>query len=371
MKINILDCLPKDETYMVIEDSQREALFRYTGTLTQLSKRLGIKFKNISRYHLGRRSLRLGLFLKLVELNQLNLEDFQGKIKLKVGKTGTFVKIGPTLEIDGEWVYISELIRGDGHLAKSLWTINFVNNEKTLIDFVKNFFLGVGLPRKSIYLLSRPDALFLTIRSKLFLILFNQIFDIPTGAKKEMKIPAFIKEDKNFSLSLLRGFFDSEGSLIISTNRRIVLSSNSQNYIFDCKKILNKFNIEPQIYKYENGVLSLSIGKKRDVLKFFNEVKPLHPKRIKKLKRLLETHNFNDVSSHIIGLSILKLLNINGNLRRSEISKILQQKITSLQIDYLRKNNLISVVDNFVTNKGSWFIYGITEKGKNYLKNQF
>lgn len=36
-------------------------------------------------------------------------------------------------------------------------------------------------------------------------------------------------------------------------------------------------------------------------------------------------------------------------------------------LERLIRENLVYVVDNVVSNKVSWFIYGIAEEGKNYL----
>ena len=90
------------------------------------------------------------LFNKLIKLSRLKIKILQNRIEVKINKSGKYVKIGPYLKIDEKWVYISELIKGDGHITKNLWYITFVNQDKGLIKYVKEFFLSQGLNKNQI-----------------------------------------------------------------------------------------------------------------------------------------------------------------------------------------------------------------------------
>jgi len=96
-----------------------------------------ISLKNISRYRNGSRAMPLTLFNKLIKLSNFKFSDFQGKLEIKIEKSGKYIKIGPIINIDEEWVYISELIKGDGHITPNFWHITFVNQDKNLILFLK------------------------------------------------------------------------------------------------------------------------------------------------------------------------------------------------------------------------------------------
>lgn len=85
---------------------------------------------------------------------------------------------------------------------------------------------------------------------------------IPSGVKKELFIPKWIKNNKNYSKRFLRGYFDTDGSISCQRNYsiknnkyhtqiRIYLVSTSKNLINEISRILlnNKFKIITDSWK--------------------------------------------------------------------------------------------------------------------------
>jgi len=78
---------------------------------------------------------------------------------------------------------------------------------------------------------------------------------IPSGVKKELFIPEWIKNNKNYSKLFLRGYFDTDGSVSCQRNYsiknnkyhtqiRIYLVSTSKNLMDEISKILSNYNFK-------------------------------------------------------------------------------------------------------------------------------
>ena len=143
MKFNILQILPK-ETKIKVKRDIAGLLFRGK-RLSEWAKHLDIPIKNLSRYRNCSRSFPINLFKRLREYQKLNVKTFQDKIEIKINNCGKYIKIGPFLKVDDEWVYVSELIKGDGHIPSNFWYVSFVNKDKGLVNFVTNFFISKGV----------------------------------------------------------------------------------------------------------------------------------------------------------------------------------------------------------------------------------
>jgi hypothetical protein len=383
MKVNILAHLP-NKTFLNIYDCIRSSLFDWNkSTLTLLAKKLDIPLKNLSRYRNGTRPISLGLFFKLMDLSEKNLSYFQDKMIIKVGKSGRGLNVGPFIEINPDWIYISELIRGDGCLSRghnNSYHLVFTNTDLGLIDFVKRFFLGLGIDKRSICIYSahkHPHVKHLVVNSEIVSYLFNSLFLIPFGRKEKMILPSFITKNKDFAISGVRGIFDAEGSVFIKSDmhysRRVSIVSFDKNYLTQIQHILNKLNIHSKIYKEKRekhkDFHRLHITERDSIFTFKDTISPLHKKRRKKLEDLLESYDGMWNSKTSLYSKILVLLS-EGKTRSRDLSDSLSISIINLAwfLQSLRRKKLIKVTDHIRSNKGSWFIYDITSDGRDYLK---
>ena len=85
---------------------------------------------------------------------------------------------------------------------------------------------------------------------------------IPSGVKQELPIPKWIKEDKDYLLAFLRGFFDTDGSLFCQRNYsiknnkfhtqiRIYLSCTSKTLMYNIYESLKLLGYKALIYSYK------------------------------------------------------------------------------------------------------------------------
>jgi intein/homing endonuclease len=341
--------------------------------LAELSRLLDLNIKNLSRYKNMTRAIPIRLFEKLLAMSEINPSHFQGKIELKIEKTGDYLRIGPYLDINEDWIYISQLINGDGHITSNLWHINFVNNNQALIDHVYNFFRDLGLKDNHFYILKRPDATFLTIRCALLAVILNKILDVSVGKKEEIIIPEFVAKNKEFEIAAVRGAFDAEGCVSFSGTRRISITSNSKNWIVQLNKILDDLRIKSRIFKEEKNrekpIYALLINHIVNIKKFDEIIRPVHSKRKLKLKEIIKSFNKNyNGKFHKDILLVIK----QGICRKRDIAKRLNLSLDTINnnLAVLKRKGFICPKEKFVTNKGGYFLYALTEKGEDFLKNE-
>lgn len=368
MKFNILQYLPKN-TKIRLDKKLRKNLFS-ENSVTKWGKLLNIRLKNMSRYINGTRSFSIEVLNQLISIKKINIRGLQNKIEIKIGKSGKYIKIGPFIEPDERWVYVSELIKGDGHITSNFWTISFVNKENALIKYVEKFFKDLGIKKTQISLIKREDANFLTIRSSVLAHIFNKILDNPVGKKGELKISDFILSNKKLSILAVRGAFDAEGSVTFTGSRRVSITSNSKNWLNQIKKILETLRIESRIIedgsKRETPIYRLLIFHKSNLKKFLEIISPLHPKRKEKLIEILGNYTKN--SQREFHKKILISIQ-RGNARKMEIASDIKQNliITGNNLNWLKKKEYITPYEKICTNKGSFHKYKITSKGEEYL----
>jgi len=373
MKINIFDFLPQKDIILKLNDSTRQNLFsNFNMPLTALSEKTKIHIKNLSRYRNGSRGIPLMSFLKLISLANLDIDYFQNKISLKLTKEGTDVKIGPFLEITPEWVYFSELIRGDGHITPNFWTVYIVNKEKKLINIAIKFFHDVGVPKERMTLFVNNGVYSLNIRSKILAYLLYSIFRIPPGKKFETNIQSFIYENKSFVTAAIGGAFDAEGTVQIgssnyTTPRRIVIASISKNWLLDLQRLLKILSIEScikkEIRKSYKPIYRLYVTHQKNLKRFYDTVKINHPKRKNKLNKLLKTFNQNRHPEGDLRIKVFEAIK-DGKVKRSEIINHLNISNSSAgwQLKWLLEHGFIKISKKITTNNGSYYIYKINNQ---------
>tara|TARA_Y100000310_G_scaffold339573_1_gene432655 strand:+ start:975 stop:2156 length:1182 start_codon:yes stop_codon:yes gene_type:complete len=384
MEINLLLYLP-DKTFIYIDDKLRKELFDdvIRTTLTNFSKKNSLKMKNLSRYKVGTRAIPKKVFLKLLKTSKIKLKTFNKKITIKVGRRGNKVKMGPFLTITPEWVYISELIRGDGSLCRGnnySYTTCFANKNTSLINLVQNFFIKQGLNQKHIGIYNDskdPDMKYLYAHSEIFSYLLKNFFLIPFGKKGDLFLPRFIKREPQFYISAIRGIFDAEGCITYKregkqNKKTLTIGMKDGIYIKDIHKALSSLGIKSNLYQDKKKLYRLYIQSIRDITRFYRIVKPEHTKKIPVFKQIIKNCKKSKSNNSIFfKIKILKILEKKDSKMRDVCEKRnISNSKAGNNLYLLKKEKLIEVKKAIKTNKGCWFIYSITEKGKNYLNSK-
>jgi hypothetical protein len=231
-----------------------EALGKVRDDQSALIAASGGSSRNLRRYIRQERSMPLRVLQKLIEVAGADPAELQGRVKMRIGNCGTPLSLGPTLTIDEDFVYVSELIRCDGHIPKNLWSIVFVNKEPSLISFVRRFFEKFGLKRDNMSLAVYKGVNFLRVYSLLFAWILHRVFGVPLGKKGDMKVPPFVLSSPRLSAAAVRAAFDAEGNVQTrtaehkTTPRRVVITNISKSYVKCLRKAMRSLSINSRIY---------------------------------------------------------------------------------------------------------------------------
>jgi intein/homing endonuclease len=341
--------------------------------LTEFSKKIGINLKSASRYRNGTRAIPVNLFKRLVKLNKQKFVDFQGGLSFKLQKGGNYFKIGPYIEIDQDWIYVSQLINGDGHIHSKFWYIEFTNQDEGLINYVYLFFIKLGLGKNCFNIIKTPHAIYLTIRPGILAPIFSGCLAVSVGKKEEILIPKWVLKNRIFSISALRGAFDAEGCVSLTSTRRISITSNSLTWINQLSQILDNLKIKSIIYKeYKNRkkpIYRLFITHLKNIRRFSELVNPLHSER--KLKLVEACKDFSKNYKGKYHKLILEAISKNYN-RNSKIQMFtkLNTKVLDNNLTWLKRHKLIFAKERIITNNGCYYIYDLTPDGKYFINTK-
>jgi hypothetical protein len=229
-------------------------------------------------------------------MGELSINDIKRKIKLPKTRNNYLAEFFGVLTGDG---YINKYRKYD-------YVIEIAGNKISDSNYLQNYLSN--LIKKLFNLnpnyIERNDqnSAYLRILSKL---IFNYLIKkgFKKGKKGKIKIPNWIKKDKNFMKFFIKGVFDTDGCISLKNKEGkkypvISITSKSEKLLYSIKKYLNSIKLNSSItkqidktrnynkdvirYKLEiNGYKNLTnwftiIGSsnKRNILKF-NEAKKL------------------------------------------------------------------------------------------------
>jgi len=227
------------------------------------------------------------------------------------------------------------IMLGDGHLNKRLYRQQISFNgldEKEYMLYVRNKIKSMyniepheRWEKEKKNATGNEKGMFLYIDNKnLFDDLISHGLKPGNKTKNQVRVPNWIKNDKNFTVACLKGLFDTDGSISVVKQRSSLLidfTNASLPLVTDFKEMCETVNIKtsPKITqrKWRNkitGNTSISyktfIASKSEISKFLSIVKPkkweFNIDRIKKkleligsnLKDALKYHRENDLRNY-------------------------------------------------------------------------
>lgn len=375
---DLVELLRKDRTFVDLPEVVLSSMVRRTGIApTILAKRLGVSAINLQRYLHAHRSMPLNVLRAVLQVGDVDALELQGKIRMRIGRSGTRVLIGPSLVIDEEMVYVAELVRCDGHLPKNMSMVVFVNKELDLISRVRRFFKEYGLKNSNMSLKKINGVYFLRVYSRLFAAVLHAIFGIPLGKKGDMKVPQFILASPNSSVAMVRAAFDAEGNVQVqrgpskSTPRRVVITNKSKKYLKGVKQAMVLYNIESRIYREvrpSGPIFRLVIYHQQNLARFLASVGPFHPKRRARLVALLSSYRKDRIPEGSLRPSVLRAIAMGNNTRRLIATGLgLSSSRVGNQLYRLRKLALVAKPKVVGSSSGRYGIYELTKKGEEFL----
>ena len=218
------------------------------------------------------------------------------EINSEEAKAGNFIAIPAQIQniAEKELIkpYLIGLIYGDGHLGQE--AIQFVNNEKSLIDSFKNEINS--LTENKISQFDYQGFSRVQVCDKKLIKKINKEYEMPIGNKtKTFKLNEKILSAKNNEIALLlRGLFDSESHVNLKANC-IQFSTANKDVARKMPLILLRFGIQSSIYSQEKDgrgntgpYYRISIYGKDNLIKFSENIGFEHKKKKENLELLIE-----------------------------------------------------------------------------------
>jgi len=291
-------------------------------TLQQISKKIGTNIKNLTYSYT--KTLNEKSFQKLEELvgRKIPREKIEGK--------------NLTHKKDKDLAELIGIMLGDGHLNKQSYrqqiSFNGVDEKKYMlyirnkIQSMYNIKLNERWEKDNRNATGKEKGMFLYIDNKsLFEHLTSCGLKPGNKTKNQVRVPNWIKSDRNFTIACLRGLFDTDGSISVVKQRSSLLidfTNTSLPLVTDFKEMCETLNIKssPKITQREwrnknTGKTSISyknfIASKSQISKFLSIVKPkkweFNIDRIEKkleligtnLKDALKYHRENDLGDYV------------------------------------------------------------------------
>src|SRR3989338_10231058 len=146
------------------------------------------------------------------------------------------------------------VLMGDGFIGSyPSRVIEITGNKVNDKEYYQNYLIPLikRIFDTKVYFRERPNCLRLSIYSKEIFTAIKVTFDFPVGKKGNIVIPRNMLESDECKLRLIRGLFDTDGS--ISLQRRkypvIAITTTSKALAMQIQEILNQFDFGAYICK--------------------------------------------------------------------------------------------------------------------------
>ena len=175
---------------------------------------------------------------------------------------------------------------------------------------------------------------------------------------------------KEYVIPYLRGLFAAEGSVVLKpsgTLWRFDFSTFDMKFVNFLKTLLDSVGLSGT---YVVGGKKFQIYGRKNFLKIkAYRIHILHPEKREKFERGLMNYKRIVEKGENVMRKILKLLLEDGPLGYTEISKRLNKGRSTIQYGYIPKMEKNGLVKRVGKRRAAW-LFGITEKGKEWLKHQ-
>lgn len=194
------------------------------------------------------------------------------------------------------------ILFGDGYINKYK-KYNYVievsgHKEKDLLyhsKHIRKICMNVFNKEPKLTIRKNQNTLYSRIFSKRIFLELERL-GMPRGKKKNLTIPSWIRNNKEFTIRFLRGLYDTDGSIILRKRNQnsISLSLSDENLINEVKCILEKMNYfvsyNKEVAEDKRGFTSvchtIRINQKKLIRKFYKEIGSANPYKLKKLKKM-------------------------------------------------------------------------------------
>jgi hypothetical protein len=274
---------------------QKELILLAKGNLSWnvLGNKLGINSQYLSRELMNEeRSLPEEIYRKLSDITKTNyncfveerLNDNWGRSKGGINSLGNTKKLIVPMENESLGEVIG-IILGDGHVSsfkrgnkKRCYMIRIACNIETdnnyLTKYIPNLFNKVFGVKGNIFVAKESNAGYFSIYGKRVVEFINDK-GLKSGNKKinNQGIPNWIKQNRNYLISCIRGLIDTDGSIhhISKNNKNLRISYTSYipKLLNDVRNGLISLGFHPSKIMRENQIF---LSRQSEIFRYLNEI---------------------------------------------------------------------------------------------------
>lgn len=232
------------------------------------------------------------IFFYLKETSKMSKESYERLCQLGKIKEETFdlviinnkknIIVKP--QLDENLAEFVGALAGDGHISAVNGEISISGHQNLDKEYLSQYWfnklqrLFSLQPKTSRSKISKVMKLYMYSKELQYFLIKE--FCLPQGKKKhKLHIPRNIWENKHFLKAYIRGLFDTDGSVYLRRNKDIVVSiiSRDVSFLEEVRQALEKLE-----YFASVSGKNLYIYRKKDVKKFFKEIKPANEKHQKR-----------------------------------------------------------------------------------------
>jgi len=187
------------------------------------------------------------------------------------------------------------IVIGDGGISKRQITVTLnCKTDKLYSIFVGNLIRKLFKVKPSIYI-RKDESVISIVVSRTRLVSFCKSIGLKIGNKLEqnLDIPEWIKGDKNFEISCIKGLIDTDGCVFNECHRikekkycypKLSFTSYSKKLCFSVFKIFEKLGFVPKIRNKRN----VQLESRKDVIRYFHLIGTNNLHHKERLKLFLE-----------------------------------------------------------------------------------
>tara|TARA_Y100000310_G_scaffold345791_1_gene470000 strand:- start:9831 stop:10598 length:768 start_codon:yes stop_codon:yes gene_type:complete len=228
---------------------------------------------------------------------------------MRVGRSPHKLKIPRFFNCD--LAYLSGYHLGDGYLedfektfiriGKGGYEIDYADKDKFQLELINRIIYQQFNYRLRVFAHNTKKQYIARGKSKVYHWFLNQVLKIPYGKRTDFKIPRWVYKDKSFIKNFLSGFFDAEGDVSRTINRRykdkiyyilrIQITQKNSVILAEIQSVLKKyFSIHSYIHKkWNQDAYILRIRSNTGVIQFFKSINSRNVTKREKLLNLLKS----------------------------------------------------------------------------------
>jgi DNA-binding transcriptional regulator WhiA len=202
------------------------------------------------------------------------------------------------IKLNSQVAELCGIIIGDGNLwtnnRKYEITITGSPKDRRYMDAVEKYFTVVT--NRNMYYRQRGRGLRISLYSKDAFVYFTEVLGIKIGKEKgSSTIPSQIIRNRDYCLAFIRGLFDTDGSIFLSSKPGVTnypsieITNKNRKLLVSIKEILEREGMRVTIRASNTNTNKIAIHGRRMIKLWRNLIGSSHPRKLTKMESIIKT----------------------------------------------------------------------------------